>query len=529
MLKIDSNFRRVLLLYLTAGILCIFLLKYFQYPINSDGISYVSIAQTYAHGRLIDAINGYWSPLISWIMFPFLSLNLSPLNTLFVGEIISFIIGFFTLIGIRQLSYKFEMKEEIRIIILFSMVPLILYFWLRAISPDLLIVCFLVFYLNIIFSSNYYSNTYNGLFCGIFGSLAYLSKSYALPFFLVHFILFNLLHYWRFKSKKEKMNILKNLFTGITVFFIISGIWIGTISVKYDKITIGTSGEYNQDLMGPESKGHPVFFQGLIKPSRNNAISAWEDPSYIKTNSWSPLNSWDYFNYQINLIRKNIQDTLDILISFSYLSLIIILTYFLLFIRSHKKELLKGGVLYPLLTIGLYSAGYFLIWVEDRYLWIIYILLFLMGGVLLSKLFEYDFFNKEVRYTVIVFFIWSFLVTPAFSLTHTVENDIDTEGVYDLSQTLKMEYGIQGNIASNDKWQRTLYVSFYLNSKYYGQVKSNISDSKLKSELESNNIDYYFVWDEDKSNLKLLSNYKEITNGNIKGLKVYYLKENRNQ
>ncbi|MGF7118690.1 hypothetical protein J2749_001703 [Methanobacterium oryzae] len=508
--------------------MCIFLLKYFQYPINSDGISYISIAQIYAHGSLIEAINGYWGPLISWIMFPFLFLDLSPLNTLFIGEIISLIIGFFTLIGIRQLSYKFEMKEEIRTIILFSMVPIILYFWLRAISPDLLIICFLIFYLNIIFSSNYYSNIYNGLFCGILGSLAYLSKSYAFPFFLVHFILFNLLHYWRFISKKEKRKVLKNLLLGLTIFFIISGLWIGIISNKYSEITIGTSGEYNQDLVGPGSKGHPVFFQGLIKPSSNSAISAWEDPSYIKTNSWSPLNSWNNFNYQIDLIRKNIQDTLDIFVSFSYLSLIIILTYFLLFIRSSKNKILKGHILYPLLTIGLYSAGYFLIWVEDRYLWIIYILLFLMGGVLLSKLFEYDFFNKEVRYTVIVFFVWSFLVTPAFSLTHTVENDIDTEGVYDLSQTLKMQYGIQGNIASNDEWQKSLYISFYLNSKYYGQVKSNITNSELKSELESNNIDYYFVWGDDNSNLDLLSNYKEITKGNIKGLTVYSLKKNKN-
>jgi hypothetical protein len=168
--------------------------------------------------------------------------------------------------------------------------------------------------------------------------------------------------------------VLKNLFTGLTLFFIISGLWISTISVKYDEITIGTSGEYNQDLMGPGSKGHPVFFQG----SDENAISAWEDPSYIKISSWSPLNSWNNFNYEISLIRKNVQDTLDILISFSYLSLIIILTYFLLFIWSSKKKILNGNVLYPLLTIGLYSAGYFLIWVEDRYLWIIYILLFLM-------------------------------------------------------------------------------------------------------------------------------------------------------
>lgn len=526
--KINSDFRLIFLIYILSSILSLFLLKYFQYPINSDGISYLSIAQHYANGNFNNAINGYWGPLLSWIISPFLIFKLTPVDTLLVGEIISVIIGFFTLIGVKSLSYKFEMTDGMRTIILFAMIPVILFFWLRAISPDLLILCFFVYYLNIIFSPNYSDTIKNGIFAGILGAMAFLSKSYALPFFIFHFILFNLLHYWKYDTKIEKKKVLKNLSLGLMVFFLISGLWVGAISDKYGKITLGTSGEYNRELMGPGSLGHPVFFKGLIKPPNTNAISAWEDPFYIKMDSWDPLKSKEGLNNQLKLIWKNTHDTFDIIVSFSYLSLIIILGYVLLLLRSSKKEILKGNELYPILTIAIYTAGYILIWVEDRYLWLIYILLFLMGGFLVSKIFKNTFFNKkDVRYAVIVLFIWSFLVIPATNFAHIIQNDVYTEGVYDLSQDLKMQYNVHGNIASNDKWQKSLYVSFYLSSKYYGQVKSNSSDSELRKELESNNINYYFVWGDSKSNSELLSNYKEITGGKIKDLKVYIIKEDK--
>ena len=90
-----------------------------------------------------------------------------------------------------------------------------------------------------------------------------------------------------------------------------------------------------------------------------------------------------------------------------------------------------------------------------------------------------------------------------------------------------MQYNVHGNIASNDKWQKSLYVSFYLGSKYYGQVKSNANDLELKNELESNNINYYLVWGDSKSNSELLSQYPEITGGKMKDIKVYIIKEDK--
>lgn len=110
----------------------------------------------------------------------------------------------------------------------------------------------------------------------------------------------------------------------------------------------------------------------------------------------------------------------------------------------------------------------------------------------------------------------SFILVPTYELV-TYPNTDTTD--YTLSKILRNEYGIQGNIASNNHWENTLGVSYYLNSKYYGLPKNINNSDELQKELEASNIDYYFVWGE--SGNTHLSDYNEITNGKIKGLNIY--------
>ena len=47
------------------------MLPYCRYQINPDGMSYMRIAQYWAVGDVRHAVNGYWSPLLSWCLVPF--------------------------------------------------------------------------------------------------------------------------------------------------------------------------------------------------------------------------------------------------------------------------------------------------------------------------------------------------------------------------------------------------------------------------------------------------------------------------
>lgn len=523
-------------------VLGFYLLNFYRYDlINKDVISMISVARLYATGNFTSAVNGYWGPLFSWLLVPFILKNPDPASVLYSAKVLSIVFGFFTLLGVRFLSYRFEMDEKLRNFILFAMIFVLLHFALNYSPVDLLLACFLVYYLYFIFDPDYWGKWYNGALCGFICGMAYLTKSYALPFFMAHFLLFNLLHY--LKDAEHKKAVLKNLFLGLVVFFIISGSWSAVISDKYGDLTFGTSGTYNYNVMGPKSMGHPTEYvnEGFIKPPYANVTSAWEDPIYLPVKSWSPFESWGYFNYQLNKIKYNVSVLTEIYQSFSCFALPIIIVYILLCIKPVRNrvsvQMPLETFLYPVLTVLIYSAGYLFIVLEARYLWIVYILLMLMGGCLLDLLFNQDFFKKKrfnrncnsiTKSVLTLIMVVSFLIMPVTGLTSFYSSGVNgyvESQYYNWSNIIEAQYPVQGNIASNGNaengaYKKTLHTSYFLGTSYYGFSRPNETDNDLQADFKNYNIDYYFVWGS-SGNEALLSKYEEVSGGKIAGLRIY--------
>lgn len=169
--------------------------------------------------------------------------------------------------------------------------------------------------------------------------------------------------------------------------------------------------------------------------------------------------------------------------------------------------------------------AYVLIFVEFRYLYLIYFLVLLMGGHLLQLLFKNQFFTKARKSTILILFIISLLILPVTSL---IQDKNSGKSTYDMANTIKTQYNIQGNMASNDEYLGSMYLAYLWNSNYYGTSQKNwhpISDAELEKDLKTYNIDYYMVWGDSNSNKLLLSKYKDITDGKISNLKIYAVKE----
>jgi hypothetical protein len=62
-------------LWIVLGVL---FLPLFLPLLNADGTSYISIAEKYARGDFRNAINGYWGPLLSWLMAPLIAFGVGP-------------------------------------------------------------------------------------------------------------------------------------------------------------------------------------------------------------------------------------------------------------------------------------------------------------------------------------------------------------------------------------------------------------------------------------------------------------------
>jgi hypothetical protein len=506
---------------------------------TADSTMYLDIAEKYLRGNFTDAINGYWGPMFSWLLIPFLYFGASKV---FAINSLNLIVGILTIVGVWLLSFRFEMSEKVRGAILISLLPIILFVSIVELH-DFLLLCFLVYYLSIIFNNEYPGRTYNGMLCGVLGAVAYFTKSYAFPFFIVHFIFMNMVHFIRCSTKPEKRNVFRNAVAGIVLFSVLSGVWITVISYKYNRFTISNMGKANFSAMAPGlpdtgyELGNPIFHEGFFPPSNKTAFSAWEDPSYImnKLPVWSPVKSIAYLNYFLKNIFKNVIECIRIFGAFSRLSYTIIIAYILLLIvPSFNRQLLRGDMLYSFFTVLLFTGGYMPFHLELRYLWIVNILLLLMGGYVLTILFQHAFFKNNVRKNVlIVFFALSFILTPLKSYIQAGHDNMSKE-MYALSLLIKDNLNIKGgNIASNrewkciathDSWHKTFRLAYHLNSKYYGQAKKDISDSELENELKRYNINYYFVWGKNPRIPQFLLHYKEISGGIIPDLMIFHLK-----
>ncbi|MEG3224626.1 MAG: hypothetical protein BME94_03625 [Methanobacteriales archaeon Met13] len=497
--------------YLIIGFI---LINNYQYIINSDGISYISIAKHYLNGNFAQAINGYWSPLYSWLLIPFLLSSSDKVQILFSTKVLALIIGFFNIIGIYFLADKLNFDIKLKAGTLATSILLNLYFAFNFITPDLLVVCILIFYLNFLLDQRYCHNLSMGFLTGFTGALAFLSKSYIFFFFLVHFILTNL--YYGFKFPIRRRKIIKNLILGLTVFFIISGVWVGAISYKYDKFTIGTAGSYNYAIAGPDSMGHPMYYAGLLKPPEDCVYSVWEDPSYLPIQSWSPFESKENFLYQLKIIWNNFIDFLNIIELFSIFSMLILFMAGFLAFKSSNNSI-KDRFRILLLTILIYSGGYCLIFLEIRYLWFVNVLLVLLGFLVVKTTSEEFSISKRFYNVLILILCLSFIISPLIGL---YQSSYSGSKVPIVAEDLK-ELGVKGNIASNNNWESSVYLAYYLDTKYYGQTNTSLSKD-LGEELRRNDIKYYLIWG--NSPLTNISGFEDMNYYQTDNLKVYYSK-----
>ena len=337
-----------------------------------DVISYLSIGRDYAAGRWAEAINGYWGPLTSWLLAPFLAMHLADGAA---TKCVAFFAGLAAFAGLMALLPGFASSRPTRIAAL-AIGGLMIACTMLGTVPDLLLATALLFYLAVLLSPRYASSIRPAVLCGVLGAVAYFTKSYGFFFFAAHFTLANILFWFRSQGPLRKQAV-KSASAGFAAFVILSAPWIAAISWKEGRLVLGTSGTYNYRLVGPKSLGY-TSSQGLLPPSHPHSISAWEDPQADLLPPWSPLMSASAFHHQLLLIKRNAARIALYLMHVSPLLLLILPAYILCCVQHGGHWFDEWMV--PVLTFFLYPGGYLLVSVEDRYLYLTAFLLLMMGS-----------------------------------------------------------------------------------------------------------------------------------------------------
>jgi len=493
-IKGQKNLILVLVLY---AFFAIILFSHYKYIINGDGIVYISIAKHYLNGRISYAINGYWRPLYSWLLIPFISLWQGNIGNVIVTKVLAIILGLLTLMAVNSILDKLSFDILYKTVILLALIPFMLFSTFYFVTPDLLVACILLYYFSFLIDEKYRKLTSFGVITGFLGALAFLAKSYCFYFFLVHFILVNLFFMKNFIEGRPIIK--KNLLLGLSIFLVISGVWAGIISEKYGEVTVGTAGSYNYAIIGPESSGQVMLYQGILAPPNEFAVSSWEDPSYFKVKKWSPLESTQAFSHQIMIIFDDIWRIIVISGFSLFIPFFAIIFALFLFFKSDRKAI-RDNLILILGTMIIYTGGYIIIIILRRYLWFVLLLSFILGFYSLNMLFKENiiktkFFKLISILLILLLFFHPILLMSYYSDVYSINED---GSKIKTSLDLKSQ-GIRGNIASNDECERMGYYCYYLDSRYFGVTKIQ-SDAELKDTLTRYGIDYYFVWDKSYNN-----------------------------
>jgi len=498
----------VLLLAVAIYSLAAFLIhSAYIYNGGPDAIAYFSIAKLYYSGNGALAINSHWSPLISWILVPFLALGISPESALKLSCIP---VGAIIILGIWKLGEQLGLSRKYRRFSLLATVPALLSWAMQTVSADFLSTA-LVLWLWVALLHPGFGRVWRwSLLAGFFGGIGYLSKSYCFPYFVAAFslaMLRNLL-----VSDQPKKREFAHFLAGFSLFLLVSLPWAAVISAANGKATIGTAGSFTLQYMAPSGVDVGVD-QGLVPPPSEYAVSYWENPWKLPTPNWSPFASRADFIHFAKTINRNVWDALDA-INGCCMAVGLAVVGALLGPRGRllQRASFADPALGLLVLAIVFTSGYVLIFVAERYLWPASIAAILLGCFAIQKLDASGLFNRQS------FLLLQGVFVVACGLKSPGMLARAAHGRQYYTQSLALAE-IEGQRVAANRFLPGLHLAYYRNARFYGIPLKGMASEKVAASLKENGIGYFLLF-EDEAKPDFLQDFT-LEKKEIPGLKVF--------
>jgi len=492
----------------------------YRFQHNPDGISYLVVSKQYLSGHFNDAINPYWSPLLSWLLIPFLGLGVHPFAA---PKIFYFLFNILSLSVIAFGLKRLNVSKHVHLVTLLTAVGFLSYASNLETTPDPILGTLLLIYMFVVIDRKYLSSTKNAAWAGSVGALAYYSKAYALPFFLIHFPLMHFFHWKDATTAPIKHAVTRNFLIGIVAFFLVSSPWIAIISVKAGFPTFSSASQYTKRLYGPGSRGVPLGSK-LLPPPTASGFCVWDNITphigLVSDRDWSPFHSKAEMSHAWLTVKQNVADTFKFLNEYSALWIALLAGMVLI----GKSSIMTWGLL---LTFALYLAGYQMLVVTPRYLYFAFFFLLVFGSTVIDQLIS-KMQGAQNRGKVLFFlllFSSSFLVSPLNSLRSERSSG---RWLYGLAEILRVKHGIPGDraFATLGNWHLGQPLGFLLKGRYFGAEKVDISASDLDRDLRKFKVDYFaYFGGNDALRGYLSAKYAAITDPEFPGFYLFKIRE----
>ncbi|MFJ3382284.1 hypothetical protein ACIPJ2_17945 [Curtobacterium sp. NPDC090217] len=212
--------------------------------VTADGISYLSIAQQYAHGDVAAAVNAYWSPMVSWLMAPLIAAGVGLTDAF--GAVSSFAAA--VVVGVGAWLAWTETRRVVPALVYVVAVTPAMMAAAPARTPDLLVVAWVIGFL---WSLRWADRTAAGparrragaaVVLGVAVALGYFVKLYLLPVAVVSVVAWLSVRWW--SARRHGTRTARPWLTPAVVslaFALVVAPWVGALSAKYETPMLGSS------------------------------------------------------------------------------------------------------------------------------------------------------------------------------------------------------------------------------------------------------------------------------------------------
>ncbi len=487
-----------------------------RYLLEVDGLAYIQVARHYAAGELGLAVNGYWSPLFSWLLILPVKLGANPLTAI---HLLTMLCGLLWVVGAWLLAGRFALSASWRLGAGGIAGLLAIVGGVRGVYPDILSAGILLLYLYAVTSEDWFESPRGACVSGLLGGLAFLSKAFNAPFFVAHFTAVVLLRCWCAGWRGHWRPGLRRWLAGMALGACLIVPWVGLLSLKYGKPTVSNAGAANHALVGPADihRWHP-WISGLWPPAEGR-LTVWEDPSDIPYKTWSPFASRAYFMHQLRVMGHGIGNIFEAIAEHDPL----LMRWWILFglIAHLWRKRADRSVLWldlsVLAAVAIHIAGYLPVqcW-QERYHYLIGILLMVYGLHLLNLMTS----ARWQRVTLLVGLLY-FILPPArylHSWSHLVQRGVEFRLVADDMA----RHGCAGPLASTN-YNYGLYVGWHLNMVALGQPQAKTL-AALRTELRQHGVRTFILWREgdppwDLDQASWLEKLSHHPRGSLRGLR----------
>lgn len=370
------------------------IVTWYRYQLNPDATAYISIARKYAHGDFRHAINGYWGPLLSWLIVPGIWLHIEPI-------VVAKLIAAGASLGLLIIVYRFLSDRNVRpLIIWISCLCLgsLLLEWVtvEAITPDLILSLLIVLFAVRLADFVKKPSRNAAMVLGALGALMYFAKGFGFFLFIATVAL---VAGWQWLHVDKNIGAVARRYAPLAIVFAVLVLpFIGLISVKYHKLTINNAGAYDHHIHGyygaKTADMEPIIATaGPLTPTNSTAVNAWEDPTPLtyKVPGWSPFDSKAHLSYFLfGTVGKNINN----IIRYVYdEGPFILLGIMALAIGWWQRKQQRHFAIFALVAV-LMLGGYCLVLSEGRYMWPAFVMGTMAGGLWVGMLVQRGLLNR---------------------------------------------------------------------------------------------------------------------------------------